>query len=68
VDFSLNDEQQEFQRYCRRFAREVIRPVADKHDREQSVPWDVIKQAREWASTAFRSSSGSAAIPRACSA
>ncbi len=48
MDFSLNDEQQEFQQYCRKFAREVIRPVADKHDREQSVPWDVVKQAREW--------------------
>ncbi|HEX2071145.1 MAG TPA: acyl-CoA dehydrogenase family protein [Thermoleophilaceae bacterium] len=48
MDFRLNDEQQEFQQYCRRFAREVIRPVADQHDREQSVPWDAIKQAREW--------------------
>ncbi len=48
MDFRLNDEQQEFQRYCRKFAREVIRPVAAKHDREQSVPWDVVKQAREW--------------------
>jgi acyl-CoA dehydrogenase len=48
VDFRLNDDQLEFQQYCRRFAREVIRPVADKHDREQSVPWDAIKQAREW--------------------
>jgi acyl-CoA dehydrogenase len=48
VDFSLNAEQQEFQQYCRKFAREVIRPVADKHDREQSVPWDVVRQAREW--------------------
>jgi acyl-CoA dehydrogenase len=48
VDFRLNDEQQEYQRYCRKFAREVIRPVADEHDREQSVPWDAIKQARAW--------------------
>jgi acyl-CoA dehydrogenase len=48
VDFGLNDDQQEFQQYCRKFAREVIRPVADQHDREQSVPWDVIRQAREW--------------------
>jgi acyl-CoA dehydrogenase len=48
VDFRLNDEQQEFQQYCRQFAREVIRPVAAQHDREQSVPWDAIKQAREW--------------------
>jgi acyl-CoA dehydrogenase len=48
VDFRLNEEQQEFQRYCRQFATEVIRPVAAKHDREQSIPWDVVKQAREW--------------------
>ena len=48
MDFRLNDEQLEFQQYCRKFAREVIRPNAAKHDREQSVPWDVIKQAREW--------------------
>ena len=33
---------------CRRFAREVIRPIAAKHDREQSVPWEAIKAAREW--------------------
>ena len=26
----------------------MIRPVADKHDREQSVPWEAIKAAREW--------------------
>jgi alkylation response protein AidB-like acyl-CoA dehydrogenase len=48
VDFRLNDEQLEFQRYCRKFATEVIRPAAAKHDREQSVPWEVIKAAREW--------------------
>jgi acyl-CoA dehydrogenase len=48
VDFALNDEQLEFQAYCRRFASEVIRPVAAQHDREQSVPWDAMKAAREW--------------------
>jgi len=48
VNFELNDEQLEFQQLCRRFSREVIRPVAVKHDREQSVPWDAIKAAREW--------------------
>ena len=48
MDFRLTDEQLEFQPYCRKFAREVIRPVAAKHDREQSVPWDVIKEARRW--------------------
>jgi acyl-CoA dehydrogenase len=48
MDFRLNDDQLEFQQHCRRFAREVMRPAAAKHDREQSVPWEVIKQAREW--------------------
>src|SRR4029079_7520541 len=48
MDFKLNDEQLEFQAHCRRFAREVIRPAAPQHDREESVPWEVIKAAREW--------------------
>jgi acyl-CoA dehydrogenase len=48
MDFALNDEQLEYQAYCRRFAREVMRPVAAKHDREQSVPWEAMKAAREW--------------------
>ena len=48
MDFRLNDEQLEFQRTCRRFAEEVIRPVAAQYDREEGVPWDVIKAARAW--------------------
>jgi acyl-CoA dehydrogenase len=48
VDFRLTDDQLEFQRYCRKFATDVIRPIAPKHDREQSVPWEAIKAAREW--------------------
>ena len=48
MDFKLNDEQLEYQQKVRRFAREVIRPVAAKHDREESVPWEAIKAAREW--------------------
>jgi alkylation response protein AidB-like acyl-CoA dehydrogenase len=48
MNFALTDEQLEFQRHCRRFATEVIRPVAELHDREQSVPWDAIRAAREW--------------------
>jgi len=48
VDFRLNDEQLEFQQHCRRFADEVMRPIADKYDREQSVPWEAIRAAREW--------------------
>jgi alkylation response protein AidB-like acyl-CoA dehydrogenase len=48
VDFRLTDEQIEFQRHCRKFSTDVIRPVAAKYDREQSVPWPVIKEARKW--------------------
>ena len=48
MDFALNDEQRELKDYCRRFATEVIRPVAAKHDAEESTPWEVIKEAREW--------------------
>ena len=46
MDFAYNDEQLEFKAKCRRFAAEVIRPVAAKHDREESTPWEVIRAAR----------------------
>jgi alkylation response protein AidB-like acyl-CoA dehydrogenase len=48
MDFRLNDEQLAFQERCHRFAEEVIRPVAAQYDREQAVPWDVIREARRW--------------------
>jgi acyl-CoA dehydrogenase len=48
MDFRLSEQTQEWRDYCRKFAREVIRPVAAQHDRDESVPWDVIKQAYEW--------------------
>ena len=41
-------EQREHRDHARKFAREVIRPVARKHDEEESTPWEVIKEAREW--------------------
>jgi alkylation response protein AidB-like acyl-CoA dehydrogenase len=47
MDFKLNDEQQEFQAECRRFATEVMRPVAAKHDADESTPWEAIKEARK---------------------
>jgi alkylation response protein AidB-like acyl-CoA dehydrogenase len=46
MNFELNDEQLEFKAQCRKFAREVIRPAARKHDEEESTPWEVIKEAR----------------------
>jgi alkylation response protein AidB-like acyl-CoA dehydrogenase len=48
MDFSLSDEQQEFKELCRRFAVEVIRPAAPKHDADESTPWEVMKEARNW--------------------
>jgi acyl-CoA dehydrogenase len=47
VDFALNPEQLELKARMRAFARDVIRPVAPKHDAEESTPWEVIKAARE---------------------
>jgi acyl-CoA dehydrogenase len=48
MNFALNEEQLEFRALCRRFARDVMRPVARKHDEEESTPYEVIKAAREW--------------------
>jgi acyl-CoA dehydrogenase len=48
VDFSLTDEQREFKALCRRFATEVIRPAAPRHDADETTPWDVMKEARAW--------------------
>ena len=48
MNFALNDEQLEFKQLCRRFATEVIRPAAPKHDAEESQPWEVMKEARKW--------------------
>jgi acyl-CoA dehydrogenase len=46
LDFSLSDEQREFKALCRKFAAEVIRPAAPKHDADESTPWEVMKEAR----------------------
>src|SRR5690348_7440888 len=48
MDFTLNEEQREHRDHVRKFAREVVRPVARKHDEEESTPWEVIKEARKW--------------------
>jgi acyl-CoA dehydrogenase len=47
VDFQLSDEARDFQARCHRFAEEVIRPAAARYDREQAVPWDIIREARK---------------------
>jgi acyl-CoA dehydrogenase len=48
MDFRLTDEQLEFQDRCHRFAEQVIRPAAAQHDREQTVPWEILREARRW--------------------
>ena len=48
MDFGYSDEQREFRALCRRFAVEAIRPVAARHDAEESTPWEAITAAREW--------------------
>ena len=48
MEFRLNDDQLEYRAKCRSFAREVIRPAAARHDRDESVPWEVIAAARDW--------------------
>jgi acyl-CoA dehydrogenase len=48
MDFALTDEHREFQDLCHRFAVEVMRPVAAHYDRDQQVPWDVMREARRW--------------------
>src|SRR5437764_3824822 len=48
MNFALSDEALEFRDRCRRFAREVIRPVAAKEDAEESTRWDVIRASHEW--------------------
>ena len=48
MDFRLSDETLEWQQYCRKFAREVVRPAAPQHDRDESVPYEVMQKAYEW--------------------
>jgi acyl-CoA dehydrogenase len=48
MDFRLSEQTLEWRDYCRKFAREVIRPAAPIHDREESVPYGVMNEAYEW--------------------
>jgi len=45
IGFDLTPEQKAIQEKGRRFAREVILPVAAKHDRDGSFPLDIIRKA-----------------------
>lgn len=45
MEFGYTPEQLAFQERIHNFAVEHIRPVALQHDKEQTVPWDVMKAA-----------------------
>ena len=47
IGFDLTPEQKALQEKARRFAKEVILPVAAIHDREGTFPVDVMKKAHE---------------------
>ena len=47
MDFAFTEDQLELKARMRRFATDVIRPVAALHDAEESTPWEVIRAARE---------------------
>src|SRR3954447_23292921 len=63
MDFALNEEQREYKERCRTFARDVIRPAARKHDEEESIPWEVIREARRQGFGGLESIQRSAADP-----
>ncbi len=47
MNFAMTDEQREWKQRCRAFARDVIRPVAPIHDAEESIPWEVMREAHK---------------------
>ncbi len=47
LDTRLTDEQQQLRKTVEAFAREVVAPVAAKHDEEHSFPYEVVAQMGE---------------------
>jgi acyl-CoA dehydrogenase len=48
MDFRLSEQTLEWKDRCRSFARDEIRPAAPKHDRDETVPYEVIQAAYDW--------------------
>ncbi len=44
MDYMLTDAQREIQALARRVAREKVAPVAAKHDRDGTFPWDMVTE------------------------
>jgi alkylation response protein AidB-like acyl-CoA dehydrogenase len=47
MDFDLTEEQEEFRRAVRAFARDVIAPRAEEMDRKEELPMDIVQQMGE---------------------
>jgi acyl-CoA dehydrogenase len=45
LSFGLSQDQEMYQKTAHDFAAEVIRPVAEHHDRTGEYPWEIIKKA-----------------------
>lgn len=54
IDFNLTEEQLEFQKLARTFARNEIRPVAHIYDEKEEMPYEIIKKAAKLGLTAYR--------------
>jgi alkylation response protein AidB-like acyl-CoA dehydrogenase len=54
IDFSLTEEQKEFQKLAHEFAKNEIRPVAAHYDETEETPWEVIKKAAKLGLTAYQ--------------
>jgi alkylation response protein AidB-like acyl-CoA dehydrogenase len=54
IDFSLTEEQKEFQKLAHEFAKNEIRPAAPYYDETEEIPWDIIKKAAKLGLTAYR--------------
>jgi butyryl-CoA dehydrogenase len=47
MDFDLNEEQKAIQSLCREFARDEVRPRAERMDAEAAFPYDLVKKMAE---------------------
>lgn len=54
IDFSLTEEQREFQKLAHEFAKNEIRPVAHIYDETEEFPWEVFRKAAKLGLTAFK--------------
>jgi len=47
LDYFLTEEQVELRKLARRVALEKVKPVAAKHDRENTFPWDMVEEFKK---------------------